>query len=72
MKLNMMTRAEVLERIESEVRKAGSAKNLAAAWSISAPYLSDVRKGVRAPGPSILVRLGLEAETQYAPREKSA
>lgn len=67
-----MTQNEVIQRIESAVEAAGSARALAEAWGVSQPYLSDVRAGKRAPGPAILVHLGLTAEQVYIPAEKAS
>ncbi len=63
-----LTVEQVLARIESAVKAAGSAKALAHDWGVSEAYLSDVRGGKRMPGPSILYKLGLEADSpRYVP-----
>lgn len=49
----------VLQRIRHRIAAAGSQNALAREWKISAPYLSDVLKGNRTPGPTILKKLGL-------------
>jgi len=72
MRITQMSAAEVLEKVEAAVEAAGSAKALAERWDVSQPYLSDVRAGKRAPGPSILVHLGLAAEQVYIPAEKAS
>ena len=61
-----MTKTQLLNRIEAAIKQAGSAKNLASQWDLSAAYLSDVRNGRREPGPAILRNLGLSATTSYA------
>jgi hypothetical protein len=67
-----MNRTELLVRIEAAVEAAGSAKALAESWGVSQPYLSDVRAGKRAPGPSILRQMGLSADTVYSEEPKGA
>ena len=67
-----ITKADVLARIEAAVAKAGTAQRLAAEWDLSPAYLSDVRAGNREPGPKILGRLGLTAETRYNSGEATA
>ncbi len=47
--------------IEQEIEKAGSLRALARKWKLSAPYISDVLKFRRHPGPAILERFGLVA-----------
>lgn len=54
-----MTEAQVRERIETEVRRAGTARALAHQWGVAEAYLSDVRAGRRPPGPKITAGLGL-------------
>ena len=60
-----MTQADVLSHIEKAIRGAGSARQLALDWKVSAQYLSDVRRGRRMPGPLILRAMGLEARPTY-------
>ena len=72
MKTEMLTIDDVLARIEAAVEAAGSAKALCDEWDVAQSYLSDVRAGKRAPGPSILVHLGLAAEQVYIPAEKAS
>ena len=67
-----MTKTGVLETIEAAIAAAGSAQALAAAWGISAAYLSDVRLGKREPGPKILERLGLTEISQYVETPKAS
>ena len=52
---------EVHRMIEREVDKAGGIRALARKWRLSAPYISDVLKCRRHPGPSILKHFGLVA-----------
>lgn len=42
-----------------------TAKELAQEFGISAPYLSEIFKGTREPGPNVLEKLGLGKETLY-------
>lgn len=43
------------------LEEAGGVRRLAALWGLSPAYISDVRRGRRAYGPSILKRLGYRA-----------
>lgn len=61
-----MTIHDVLAIIEQHCDSAGSLRSLAKQWGVSAAYLSDIRRGHRKPGPSVLVHLGLKAETTYS------
>lgn len=47
------------------VEQAGSLRALARRWKLSAAYLSDVKNGRRAPGPSILKHLGYTSTHQW-------
>jgi hypothetical protein len=67
-----ITKADVLARIEDAILRAGTAQRLAEEWEVSAAYISDVRAGKREPGPKILERLGLTAETRYNSGEATA
>ncbi len=60
-----MTRTEVVALIEHAIANAGSARQLALDWGISAMYLCDVRHGRRDPGPSILKVLKLTKQVSY-------
>lgn len=46
-------------------RKTGSLRALAREIPCSAPYLSDIFKGRRQPGPKILSYLGIEKQSHY-------
>jgi transcriptional regulator with XRE-family HTH domain len=48
------------------------AKDYAEELGISASYLSDIYKGKREPGATVLERLGLKKKAGYVPVEKSA
>jgi transcriptional regulator with XRE-family HTH domain len=61
--------AQVLGLLRNDVERLGSQKALAEAIGIGAPYLSDVLKGNRDPGPSILKFYGLREESVYVPDE---
>jgi hypothetical protein len=67
-----ITKADVLARIEDAILRAGTAQRLAEEWEVSAAYISDFRAGKREPGPKILERLGLTAETRYNSGEATA
>ena len=62
---------QVLFRISHRILEAGSLRKMALEWGISAPYLSDVVRGRRNPGPSILKHFNLKAvktcKTVYVP-----
>lgn len=54
-----MTRQDVLKLLKQFVSNNGTQKAAAKKLGISQPYLSDVLKGYRAPGPVILRALGV-------------
>ena len=60
-----MTDAQVKRLLNAAVRKAGSQQLAAAQLGISDAYLSDVRRGLRRPGPKILAALGLSRRDFY-------
>lgn len=64
--------SQVLARLKKDIAKQGSQKAVAAAIGISAPYLSDVLKGYRAPGKSILRFYGLREESVYVKDEPAS
>lgn len=66
-----MTIGDVLELVEQEIQRHGSAMATARRWGISTQYLCDVRRRRRAPGQSILAALGLVAETVYRPMRRT-
>lgn len=55
-----LTQGQVVALIREKIEEAGSLRQLAIKWGISAPYLSDVVNGRRAPGPKITKHLGLK------------
>jgi hypothetical protein len=57
-----MTHKQVLTAIRERIEAAGSLREQARRWGISAAYLSDVMRGRRYPGKKILVHLGLEGK----------
>ena len=57
-----ITAAEVSALIREEAEYEGGVRALARLWEVSAPYVSDLIHGRRAPGPAILARLGLRRE----------
>jgi hypothetical protein len=56
-----MTADDVRKLLKAACDKAGSLRAWARAHDLSAPYVSDVLLGNRAPGPSICQALGIEA-----------
>ncbi len=60
-----MTESDVIDLVRAEVVQAGSMRKLARQWGMSPPYLSDVLKRYRPPGPSILSNLGLQRHVDY-------
>lgn len=67
---------EILRRVQQELEKAGGLRALARKWKLSAPYISDVLRCRRHPGPSILKHFGLvalrEVIVRYEPKGKKA
>lgn len=65
-----LTQADVLDRIESSVKAAGTQSAFCAQVGISPSFLVDVLKGRRPPTGPLLVFLKLEKEqTCYVPRK---
>ena len=56
---------DALARLEAAIAQDGSAAAWAARVGISAAYVSDVRRGLRQPGPSVLQALGLQRVVSY-------
>lgn len=56
---------DALQRLEAAIAVDGSAAAWAARLGISSAYVSDVRRGVRQPGPSVLQALGLQRVVSY-------
>jgi hypothetical protein len=55
-----MKHEDVLRKLKAVIETAGSLRETARCWGISAAYLSDVMTGNRKPGPKILKHMGLE------------
>lgn len=60
-----MKAKDVLRKLQARMEEVGSQKALADEIGVSQPYLSDVLKGKRDPGPSILSHLGLKKSAVY-------
>lgn len=60
---------EALRRLEEAVAEAGSARAWADRAGVGEAYVSDVRRGLRSPGPAILSPLGLEKVVTYVAAE---
>lgn len=60
-----MVLADVLDRLKSECRRAGSQKAWAQAHGVSIPYVNDVFNGAREPGPAILAGLKVRKVVTY-------
>ncbi len=56
---------DALARLEAAIAVDGSASAWAERVGISAVYVSDVRRGVRKPGPAVLRALGLQRVVSY-------
>ncbi|WP_244535384.1 hypothetical protein [Methylorubrum salsuginis] len=61
--------ADALARLEAAIAEDGSAKAWAARVGVSDVYVSDVRRGVRKPGPAVLRALGLKLVVRYEREE---
>jgi hypothetical protein len=57
-----MTAADVRDLLRRAVSKAGGLRAWARNNGVSAPYVSDVLKDQRAPGPAICDALGIKRE----------
>jgi hypothetical protein len=57
-----MNESEMQEAIRTAVACAPSMRSLARSWGVSVSYLSDLCKGKRRPGPSILKHFGLKVK----------
>lgn len=58
---------EPQQALAAAIEAAGSARAFAAAAGLSEQYVSDVRMGRRAYGPTILAALGLARVVTYVP-----
>ncbi len=63
--MHTLTKAQLLAVIRARVATVGSQKRLADALGCSQQYLSDVLAERRDPGPTLLRKLGYEAETIF-------
>jgi len=67
-----MTEDQVRDLLRRRCQEVGSQQAWAELHGVSAPYVSDVLKGKRAPADAILAGLGLARTTIYHPRETQA
>ena len=65
MKKKLITLHQFIDLLSDEVKKAGSQKDLAKKFGVSAQYVSDVLNGKREPGEAILEPLGLRKVIVY-------
>lgn len=63
--------SEPLRVLERAIKKEGSTKAWARRAGLSRQYVSDVRSGKRAPGPGMLLALGLVRVVSYEPSASS-
>lgn len=64
-----ITAAQVRIYLWSEIRRAGTLRELSEQWGVDASVLSKVASGKREPPPQVLDRLGLKkSETTYLPK----
>lgn len=64
-----ITASQVRIYLWSEIRRAGTLRELAKEWGVDHAVLSKVASGKREPSPQVLDRLGLEkSETTYLPK----
>lgn len=55
---------EILAALRRAIEKAGSLRAYARKIGVSAPYLSDVLRGRRSPGPRLLTPLGFSVHVE--------
>lgn len=60
-----MSHPQFLGALRDAIAAMGSQKAAALAWGISQPYLSDILKGKRLPGPKLVGALGYQRQTIY-------
>lgn len=65
-----MTKAQVYERIERQVAKAGSGRKWAASIGLDYSYAAKMRKGKLDLQPAFLDRIGIERVATFTYREK--
>ena len=63
----MLDHQQFLGTLRERIAQMGSQKAAAAAWGISQPYLCDILKGHRPPGPKLVGALGYERQMVYVP-----
>lgn len=66
----LLTPADVRRLLQSEVNRAGTLRQLGGQWGVAFGYISDVIRGVKAPGRALLDRLGLEPAPHYRRRRQ--
>lgn len=54
-----MTEAQVIKRIKARIAEAGSLRQAARDWNVSASYLSEIVTGKKPPGEALLLLLGI-------------
>lgn len=59
---------DVIDRLRAACAGAGGQARWAAQAGVSAAYVSDVLKGNRGPGETVLRALGLQRDVRYVPR----
>lgn len=66
-----MTRNALIRKLYEMVNERGTQRAVAEYLGVSQIYLSDVLRGKRNPGKSILSKLGLTAQTVYIPQKEA-
>lgn len=66
-----MTRNALIRKLYAMVEERGTQRAVAKYLGVSEIYLSDVLRGKRNPGESILAKLGLTAQTVYIPQKEA-
>jgi len=66
MAMKQLTQSQVIEMLRKRQGNRPASK-LAEELGISAPYLCEIFKGTREPGPSVLDKLGFERVVLYRP-----
>lgn len=65
-----------MAKLRAVIAETGSQRKAAKALGISGPYVNDLLRGRRNPGPALLRRMGLEkvtrVVTEYAESEPAA
>ena len=63
---------EIVKKVQDAVEKAGTQTALARQLDIGNPYLSEICRGTRRPGPKVLRLFDMEAVTVYRKVGKDA